>query len=30
MSKRMYGRWMFDFASSLVWSRSTSFLRDVT
>ena len=30
MSKRMKGRWMFDFASSEVCSRSTSFLRDVT
>ena len=30
ISKRMYGRWMFDFASSEVCSRSTSFLRDVT
>ena len=30
MSKRMYGRWMLDFARSEVCSRSTSFLRDVT
>ena len=30
MAKRMNGRWMFDFASSDVCSRSTSFLRDVT
>ena len=26
----MKGRWMFDFASSAVCSRSTSFFRDVT
>ena len=26
----MYGRWMFDRASSVVCSRSTSFLRDIT
>jgi hypothetical protein len=26
----MKGRWMLDFASSDVWSRSTSFFRDIT
>ena len=30
MSKRMYGRAMLDRASSEVWMRSTSFLRDIT
>ena len=30
ISKRMNGRWIFDRARSLVCSRSTSFLRDVT
>ncbi len=30
MSKRMYGRWIFDLASSEICNRSTSFLRDIT
>ena len=30
MSKRMYGRAILDLASSEVWMRSTSFLRDIT
>ena len=30
MPNLMYGRWMFERASSVVCSRSTSFLREVT